>query len=95
MKRRAAQDARAKSEKATTFYEIVYLLGVYDQSRMGALRIKTDLNGPFLDNDEHSPTPLRSSLGDLQEAVNQLENGLLFLLLLVIHKVAQDLRLMY
>jgi serine/threonine-protein kinase HipA len=74
MKRRAAQDARAKSEKAKTLYEIDYLLGVYDQSRMGALRFKTDLNGPFLDNDEYNPTPPWSSLGDLQEAVNQLEN---------------------
>jgi len=74
LKRRAAQDARAKSEKATTLYDIDYLLGVYDQSRMGALRFKTDLNGSFLDNDEHSPTPPWSSLGDLQEAVNQLEN---------------------
>ena len=74
MKRRAAQDARAKNEKAKTLYEIDYLLGVYDQSRMGALRFKTDLNGPFLDNDEHSPTPPWSYLGDLQEAVNQLEN---------------------
>lgn len=74
MKRRAAQNARAKSEKAKTLYEIDYLLGVYDQSRMGALRFKTDINGPFLDNDEHSPTPPWSSLGDLQEAVYQLEN---------------------
>ncbi|GGE22140.1 type II toxin-antitoxin system HipA family toxin [Psychroflexus salis] len=74
LKRRAAQDARAKSEKATTLYDIDYLLGVYDQIRMGALRFKTDLNGSFLDNDEHSPTPPWSSLGDLQEAVNQLEN---------------------
>lgn len=74
MKRRAAQDARAKGEKAKTLYEIDYLLGVYDQSRMGALRFKTDLNGPFINNDEYSPTPPWSSLGDLQEAVNQLEN---------------------
>lgn len=41
---------------------------------MGALRFKTDLDGPFLDNDTHSPTPPWSSLGELQEAVNQLEN---------------------
>lgn len=74
MKRRAAQDARAKNEKAGTLYEIDYLLGVFDESRMGALRFKTDLEGPFLDNDAHSPTPPWSSLGDLQEAVNQLEN---------------------
>lgn len=74
MKRRAAQDARAKNEKAPTLYEIDYLLGVFDESRMGALRFKTDLDGPFLDNDEHSPTPPWSSLGDLQEAAKQLEN---------------------
>ncbi|SFN37851.1 type II toxin-antitoxin system HipA family toxin [Salegentibacter flavus] len=74
MKRRAAQDARAKEEKAPKLYEIDYLLGVFDESRMGALRFKTDLEGPFLDNDEHSPTPPWSSLGELQEAVNQLEN---------------------
>ena len=74
MKRRAAQDARAKDEKAPTLYEIDYLLGVFDESRMGALRFKTDLDGPFLDNDEHSPTPPWSSLGDLQEAAKQLEN---------------------
>lgn len=74
MKRRAAQDARAKNEKAETLYEIDYLLGVYDESRMGALRFKTELEGPFLDNDAHNPTPPWSSLGELQEAVNQLEN---------------------
>ena len=74
MKLRAAQDARAKDEKAPTLYEIDYLLGVFDESRMGALRFKTDLDGPFLDNDEHSPTPPWSSLGDLQEAAKQLEN---------------------
>lgn len=74
MKRRAAQDARAKGEKAKTLYEIDYLLGVHDESRMGALRFKTELDGAFLDNDDKSPTPPWSSLGELQEAVNQLEN---------------------
>ena len=74
MKRREAQDARARKEKARTLYEIDYLLGVYDESRMGALRFKTDPDGPFLDNDDKSPTPPWSSLGDLQEAVKHLEN---------------------
>jgi serine/threonine-protein kinase HipA len=74
MKRREAQDARTRGEKAKTLYEIDYLLGVYDKSRMGALRFKTDPNGPFLDNDDQNPTPPWSSLGDLQEAVNHLEN---------------------
>lgn len=74
MKRRAAQDARATNEKPKTLYEIDYLLGVFDESRMGALRFKTDLDGPFLDNDAQTPTPPWSSLGDLQEAASQLES---------------------
>ena len=74
MKRRAAQQARSRNEKVPKLYEIDYLLGVYDESRMGALRFKTDREGPFLDNDTKNPTPPWSSLGDLQEAVNHLES---------------------
>ena len=74
MKRRAAQEARSKNEKVPKLYEIDYLLGVYDESRMGALRFKTDREGPFLDNDTKNPTPPWSSLGHLQEAVNHLES---------------------
>lgn len=74
MRRRAAQVARANNEKLHTLYEIDYLLGVYDESRMGALRFKTALDGPFLDDNIENPTPPWSSLGELQEAVNQLEN---------------------
>jgi serine/threonine-protein kinase HipA len=74
MKRREAQSARVRGEKAKTLYEIDYLLGVYDESRMGALRFKTDVEGPFLDNDDQNPTPPWSSLGDLQKAVEQLES---------------------
>jgi serine/threonine-protein kinase HipA len=74
MKRRAAQDARARDEKPRNLYEVDYLLGVFDESRMGALRFKTDLEGPFLDNDAQTPTPPWSSLGDLQEAARQLES---------------------
>ncbi|WP_431125655.1 type II toxin-antitoxin system HipA family toxin [Flagellimonas flava] len=74
MKRKVAQDARLKDEKPRTLYKIDYLLGVFDESRMGALRFKTDLEGPFLDNDAQTPTPPWSSLGDLQEAARQLES---------------------
>lgn len=41
---------------------------------MGALCFKTELEGPFLDNDAQSPTPPRSSLSELQEAAKQLES---------------------
>ncbi len=74
MKRRAAQEAKEKDEKAPTLYEIDYLLGVYDESRMGALRFKTDPNGPFLDNSEKNPTPPWSSARELQEAAKNFEN---------------------
>ena len=74
MKRRAAQEARAINNKSKNLYEIDYLLGVYDESRKGALRFKTAIDGQFLDNDNNNPTPPWSSLAALQEAVNQLEN---------------------
>ena len=73
MKRREAQDARERGEKAKTLYEIDYLLGVYDESRMGALRFKKEVDGPFLDDDEQNPTPPWSSLGDLQKAVEDFQ----------------------
>jgi len=75
MKRRASQEAAVTGKKAKTLYEIDYLLGVYDESRMGALRFKTDLNGPFLDNNNLSPTPPWSSIGELQEAAQNFENN--------------------
>lgn len=74
MRRREAQEARARDEKPKTLYEIDFLLGVYDESRMGALRFKTEMDGPFLDNDDTNPAPPWSSLGELQEAVKQLES---------------------
>jgi serine/threonine-protein kinase HipA len=74
MKRRAAQEALEKNENIKTLYEIDYLLGVYDESRMGALRFKTEREGDFLDCSNSNPTPPWSSVGELQEAVNQFEN---------------------
>jgi len=74
MKRRETQEASTKNEKAKTLYEIDYLLGVYDESRMGALRFKTEIDGEFLDNSNRSPTPPWSSIGELQEAAKNFEN---------------------
>ena len=73
MKRRALLDVKESGEKARTLYEIDYLLGVYDESRMGALRFKTDKDGVFLDNSDRNPTPPWSSVGELQAAVKALE----------------------
>lgn len=74
MKRRAAQESAEKAERAKTLYEIDYLLGVLDESRMGALRFKTAPDGPFLDNNDQSPTPPWASVRELQEAVKNIED---------------------
>lgn len=74
MKRRAAQLAKENNEKAPTLYDIDFLLGVYDESRMGALRFKTDPNGDFLDNNKTASTPPWSSIRELQNSAYIFEN---------------------
>ena len=73
MKRRVAQQASERNEKGPLLYDTDYLLGVYDESRMGALRFKTDPEGPFLDNNSEMPTPPWSSIRELQHAADSLE----------------------
>lgn len=68
MKRREAQLAREKNVKPKTLYDIDFLLGVFDESRMGALRFKIDLVGEFLDNDKVTSTPPWASIRELQNA---------------------------
>lgn len=74
MKRREAQLARENNEKPKTLYDIDFLLGVYDESRMGALRFKTDPDGDFLDNNKTTSTPPWSSIRELQKAASIFEN---------------------
>lgn len=57
-------------------YELDFLLGVQDESRMGALRYKLDPNGPFLDNDPISPTPPWTSIREIQYGINKLESNI-------------------
>lgn len=73
MKRRAAQIARDKGQPAPTLYDIDFLLGVYDESRMGALRFKTNPDGPFLDSNTTSPTPHWANVRELQHAAAVIE----------------------
>lgn len=74
MKRREVQQAKEKNEKSKTLYDIDFLLGVYDESRMGALRFKTDPNGDFLDNNKSASTPPWSTIRELQNAAANFEN---------------------
>lgn len=74
MKRRAAQSAKETGLLFQNLYELDYLLGVYDESRMGALRFKLNMNGSFLDDNNNIPTPPWSSIRALQQAANHIES---------------------
>lgn len=74
MQRREAQKAKEEGRPARKLYEFDYLLGVYDESRMGALRFKTDPDGPFLDVASGTTAPPWTSLGELEKAVSIIES---------------------
>ena len=74
MNRKEELRARKAEEKPRKLLESDYLLGVYDEARMGGLRFKTDLNGEFLSNDEEYATPPWTSLRELEQASIAFEN---------------------
>jgi serine/threonine-protein kinase HipA len=74
MKRRATLIAKEKGISASTLYDIDFLLGVFDESRMGALRFKLSKEGPFLDDNNNYPTPPWTSIRELQQSVVVLES---------------------
>lgn len=77
MLRREAVRAKTESRKIKTLFEEDYLLGVYDAYRMGALRFKTNVNGPFLDDNAIYASPPWTSLRELEFASLQLEKDVL------------------
>lgn len=74
MKRREELRAKKAEEKPRRLLESDYLLGVYDEARMGGLRFKTELDGEFLSNDEENATPPWTSLRELEQASIAFEN---------------------
>lgn len=48
MKRREELRAKNAGEKPRKLLDSDYLLGVYDEARMGGLRFKTELEGEFI-----------------------------------------------
>lgn len=75
MKRREAIRAKKADEKPKKLVESDFLLGVYDQARMGGLRFKTEIDGDFLSNDKEFATPPWTSLRKLEQATAAFENG--------------------
>ena len=74
LERKEAEMARLENRKVRNLFETDYLLGVFDGSRMGALRFKIDPEGDFLDNDADMATPPWASLRDLENASLNLED---------------------
>jgi serine/threonine-protein kinase HipA len=74
MQRREAIIARKENRKPTKLNESDYLLGVYDEARMGALRFRLIKDGPFESSDESFATPPWVSLRKLESASIAFEN---------------------
>ena len=68
MKRREAIIAKEEGRPQKTLLESDYLLGIQDIARMGALRFKTEMNGPFLDYDADYPVPVWTGIRELEQA---------------------------
>ena len=73
MRRREAAEARRDNCKEKTFFETDYLLGVFDGHRMGGLRFKIDVNGPFLSNNKALASPPWTSIRELEQISLRLE----------------------
>jgi len=74
MQRREVIISRKENREARSLSESDYLLGVYDISRMGALRFKTAIDGKFLAADSTMAAPPWTRLGDLECAARELDD---------------------
>ncbi|MDD4096108.1 MAG: type II toxin-antitoxin system HipA family toxin [Oscillospiraceae bacterium] len=68
MKRREAILAKKEDRKPRRLAEIDFLLGVYDETRMGALRFSESENGPFVADNKGLATPPWTTLRRLESA---------------------------
>ena len=68
MKRREAIQAKKEDRKPKRLTDIDFLLGVYDETRMGGLRFSVNEDGPFLSDDKELATPPWTTLRKLESA---------------------------
>ena len=73
MQRREALAARQEDRKVKQLFDSDYLLGVFDQFRMGGLRFKLDPDGPYLDSQKDYSAPPFIRLRELEAASLRLE----------------------
>ena len=66
--------AEKEGRKPSKLYDSDYLLGVYDETRMGGIRLKTNPDGPFLSDDKETAAPPWATLRTLEEASRNFES---------------------
>lgn len=66
--------AEKEGRKPSKLYDSDYLLGVYDETRMGGIRFKVNPEGPFLSDDKETAAPPWATLCTLEEASRNFEN---------------------
>lgn len=73
MKRKEAVLARQEKRPEKNLFESDFLLGVFDEHRMGALRFKLSENENFLNDDKNRSAPPFTSLRELEHASKMFE----------------------
>jgi serine/threonine-protein kinase HipA len=76
MDRRESILARMEKRTRKNLNESDYLLGVFDEQRMGALRFKEASSGDFVNNNPNFATPPHTSIRELERASYLLEEDL-------------------
>lgn len=66
--------AEKEGRKPSKLYDSDYLLGVYDETRMGGIRFKVNPEGPFLSDDKETAATPWATLRTLEEASRNFEN---------------------
>jgi serine/threonine-protein kinase HipA len=72
--KRERLQAEKEGRKPRKLYDSDYLLGVYDETRMGGIRFKLNENGHFLSDDKETAAPPWTTLRSLEEAARNFEN---------------------
>lgn len=65
--------AERENRKPAKLHDSDYLLGVYDETRMGGIRFKLEVDGPYLSDDKETAAPPWASLRSLEEASRNFE----------------------
>lgn len=66
--------AEKEGRKPSKLHDSDYLMGVYDETRMGGIRFKLDTAGSFLSDDKDAAAPPWTTLRSLEEASRNYEN---------------------